>query len=165
MTDKMTKWGIGPKFTFYALIYCLIMFGLTVYLDPLLKITKTLSISYRSLALIGIILILLGVPFYLSSLITVMRAFKEGRLVTNGVYGMCRHPVYAAWVVFFVPGIALFMDSWALLSAPFIMYLTARTLVAKEDVYLIKTFGQEYLRYKQRVPAFLPYGWLKRKNT
>ena len=150
MTNKMTKWGVGPKFTVYASIYCLIMFGLTIYLDPLLKITKTLSISYQSLELIGIILIVLGVPFYLSSLISVMRGFKEGRLVTNGVYGMCRHPVYGVWVVFFVPSIALLMDSWALLSAPFIMYLMARTLVAKEDYYLTETFGQEYLAYKKR---------------
>jgi len=50
----------------------------------------------------------------------------------------------------FVPSIALLMDSWALLSAPFIMYLMARTLVAKEDYYLTETFGQEYLAYKKR---------------
>ena len=165
MTDKMTKWGVGPRFTFYAFIYCMIMFGLTIYLDPLLEITKTLGISYHSLVLTGTILILLGLPFYLSSLTTVMRAFKEGTLVTNGVYGMCRHPVYAAWMVFFVPGIALFINSWSLMSAPFVMCLIARSLVAKEDVYLEETFGQEYLAYKQQVPAFLPYGWVKRRIT
>ena len=165
MTNKMTKWGVGPKFTIYAVIYCLIMYGLTIYFDPLLRITKTLNLSYPSLVMIGVILIVLGIPFYLSSLISVMRGFKEGRLVTNGVYGMCRHPVYAAWVVFFVPGIALFMDSWAFLSAPFIMYLMARILVAEEDVYLKEIFGQEYVAYEQNVPAFLPYGWIKRKTT
>ena len=165
MTNKMTKWGVGPKFTIYAVIYCLIMYGLTIYFDPLLRITKTLNLPYPSLVMIGVILIVLGIPFYLSSLISVMRGFKEGRLVTNGVYGMCRHPVYAAWVVFFVPGIALFMDSWAFLSAPFIMYLMARILVAEEDVYLKEIFGQEYVAYEQNVPAFLPYGWIKRKTT
>jgi protein-S-isoprenylcysteine O-methyltransferase Ste14 len=45
----------------------------------------------------GIIIILLGIPFYLSSLVSVMRAFKAGRLVTSGVYGMCRHPVQHGW--------------------------------------------------------------------
>lgn len=165
MTNTMTKWGVGPRFTFYAIIYCLIMFGLTIYLDPRLKITSTLEIPYRLLALVGTTLIVFGVPFYLSSLITVMRAYKEGRLVTNGVYSMCRHPVYAAWIVFFVPSIALFINSWALLSSPFIMYLMARTLVAEEDVYLEETFGKDFLAYKQQVPAFLPYGWVKKKTT
>jgi protein-S-isoprenylcysteine O-methyltransferase Ste14 len=42
------------------------------------------------------------------------------------------------------------------------MYFLAAALVTTEDVYLKETFGQEYLVYKQRVPAILPYGWLKR---
>jgi protein-S-isoprenylcysteine O-methyltransferase Ste14 len=165
MVDKMTKWGVGPIFTIYTAMYCVLMFVLTLYLDPILKITNTPGISYQLLELIGTVLVVLGIPFYLSSLSAVMRAFKENRLVTSGVYGMCRHPVYAAWMVFFVPAIALFINSWALLSAPFIMCLVAKALVDKEDVYLEKTFGQEYLAYKQQIPAFLPYGWVKKKGA
>jgi protein-S-isoprenylcysteine O-methyltransferase Ste14 len=159
MTNQMTKWGVGPIFTLYSVIYCILMFGLTVLFDPLFKIT---FVPHHMLVWFGIILILLGIPFYLFSLVSVMRAFKAGRLVTSGVYGMCRHPVYAAWLVFFVPSIALIINSWALLSAPFVMYFLARVLVNKEDVYLEKIFGQEYLAYKENVPAILPYGWLKR---
>ena len=110
---------------------------------------------------IGIVLIFLGIPFYLLALVPVMRAFKTGRLLTSGVYGMCRHPVYAVWLVFFVPGIALLVNSWAVLSAPFVMYFLLRTLVNKEDIYLEETFGQEYVTYKRKVPAILPYGWLR----
>jgi protein-S-isoprenylcysteine O-methyltransferase Ste14 len=161
MTSQMTKWGVGPKFTLYTTIYCLLMFGLTRYFDPLFKIT---FIPYRMLLWFSSILILLGIPFYLFSIVSVMRAFKAGKLVTSGVYGMCRHPVYSAWLVFFVPGIALLINSWALLSAPFVMYLLVRALVKKEDIYLEENFGQEYLSYKHKVPAILPYGWIKR-NT
>jgi protein-S-isoprenylcysteine O-methyltransferase Ste14 len=165
MANTMTKWGVGPKFTIFSFIYCLIMLGLTTYFNPFLKITKSRAISYQGLELIGAVLIVLGIPFYLFAIVSVMRAFKEGQLVTTGVYGMCRHPVYAAWVVFFVPSIALFFDSWVLLSAPFIMYLIARALVAKEDVYLEEAFGPEYLAYKKQVPAFIPYGWMKKKRS
>jgi protein-S-isoprenylcysteine O-methyltransferase Ste14 len=161
MGNQMTEWGVGPKFTIYSVIYGVLMFGLTVYFKPLFQITL---VPHEILVWIGIILIVLGIPFYLFSLVPVMRAFKAGQLITSGVYGMCRHPVYAAWLLFFVPALALFMDSWALLSVPFVMYLIARTLVTNEDIYLEKTFGQEYMIYKQNVPAFLPYGWLKR-NT
>lgn len=161
MTRQMTKWGVGPKFTLYSAIYCILMFGLTIYFDPLFKIT---FIPYRMLIWFSIILILLGIPFYLFSLVSVMRAFKAGKLVTSGVYGMCRHPVYSAWLVFFVPSFALLINSWALLSAPFVMYLLVRALVNKEDIYLEENFGQEYLSYKHKVPAILPYGWIKRKT-
>ena len=157
----MTKWGAGPKFALYSAIYCLLMFGLTRYLDPLFKITL---VAYRMLVWIGLILIALGVPFYLFSAVSVMRAFKAGRLVTGGAYGMCRHPVYSAWLVFLVPGIALLINSWAFLTAPFVMYLILRALVKEEEIYLEETFGQEYLAYKEDVPAVLPYGWLKRRT-
>ncbi|MRR14275.1 isoprenylcysteine carboxylmethyltransferase family protein [archaeon] len=138
------------------------MFWLTMSLDPLFSITASFRIPYLVLVWAGIILIASGVPFYLASIIPVMRAFKEKRLVTGGVYGMCRHPVYAAWLLFFVPATALLTDSWAFLSAPLVMYGIARALVPEEDAYLEETFGQEYLRYKQDVPAFMPYGHMKK---
>jgi protein-S-isoprenylcysteine O-methyltransferase Ste14 len=159
MTNQMTKWGVGPKFFLYSATYGVLMVVLGKYFGPLFSIT---FIPYSVLAGIGIILIILGIPFYLFSIVPVMRAFKAGQLVTSGVYGMCRHPVYEVWVVFIVPGITLLLNSWAALSAPFVMYFFLRALVKKEDIYLEKTFGQEYVAYKQKVPAILPYGWLKK---
>jgi protein-S-isoprenylcysteine O-methyltransferase Ste14 len=154
----MTRWGVGPRFALYSVIYCGLMFWLTRYFDPRFKIT---FVPHRMLVWIGLILMVVGIPFYLFSLVSVMRAFNAGRLVTRGAYGMCRHPVYAAWVVFLVPGLALLLNSWALLTAPFVMYFLARTLVHKEELYLEGKFCQEYLAYKQKVPAILPVGGLK----
>jgi protein-S-isoprenylcysteine O-methyltransferase Ste14 len=34
-------------------------------------------------------------------------------------------------------------------------------LVKEEDQYLEKTFGEEYLAYRKKVPAVLPIGWLR----
>jgi len=162
MTDAMTKWGVGPRFTRYFIIYGVLMYALTWYLDPIFTIT---FVQYRTLAAAGTVLVCLGIPFYLSSIVSVMRAFRAGELVTGGVYGMCRHPVYAAWLVFFVPGIALLLKSWLLLSAPVVMYFVAKGLVREEDAYLEKTFGQAYLAYKDRVPSMLPYGWFRNKGS
>ncbi|MGO9146064.1 MAG: methyltransferase family protein [Desulfomonilia bacterium] len=158
MTNEMTKWGVGPKFSLYSAVYCVFILVLTAQLNPFFRMT---FVPYPLLASIGIILILTGIPFYILSLVTVMRAFKAGRLVTGGVYGMCRHPVYAAWVIFFVPGIVFLINSWIGFSAPVVMYLILRTLVKEEDGYLERTFGAEYLAYKGRVPAVLPIGWLR----
>ncbi len=156
----MTKWGVGPTLAFYSAIYCIMMYGLTLLFDPFFRITLT---HKKILVWMGLAFIfILGIPFLISSAVPVMRAFKDGRLVTTGVYSMCRHPIYAAWLIFFFPGIALIANSLALLSTSFVMYFVAGMLVKKEDVYLEKTFGQAYLAYKKRVPAILPYGWLKK---
>jgi len=157
----MTKWGVGPKFFIYSVIYSFLIIAVTVYFYPLFKMT---FIPYGILASIGVILILTGLPFYIISLVSVMRAFKAGHLVTDGVYGMCRHPIYAAWVIFFVPGIVLLINSWIGFSISVVMYFLLQMLVKEEDQYLEKSFGKEYLAYRKKVPAVLPIGWIKKEG-
>jgi len=158
MPKEMTKWGVGPKFFVYSVLYGVLIIAATIYFYPLFQIS---FIPYRILASVGAILILTGIPFYVTSLVSVMRAFKEGHLVTDGVYGMCRHPIYSAWVIFFVPGLALLINSWVGFTISVVMYFLLKTLVKEEDQYLEKTFGEEYLAYRKKVPAVLPIGWLR----
>jgi protein-S-isoprenylcysteine O-methyltransferase Ste14 len=157
MPKEMTKWGVGPRFLIYSVLYGVPIIAATIYFYPLFQISV---IPYHILASVGAILILIGIPFYIISLVSVMRAFKAGHLVTNGVYGMCRHPIYSAWVVFFVPGIVLLINTWIGFSVPVVMYFILQALVKEEDQYLEKTFGEEYLAYKRKIPAVLPIGWL-----
>lgn len=161
MARRMTEFGAGPRFAALSAIYCLFMLLLTRYFPKVFLI----NVIPRSASIVsGTVLILVGIPFYFLSLFRVIRAFKAKQLLTRGTFAMCRHPVYGAWIVFFVPGIALLMNSWALLSAAVVMYLIAAVFVKSEDAYLEETFGGEYLSYRQRVPAIFPYGWFKRST-
>ena len=85
-------------------------------------------------------------------------------LVTDGIYRCCRHPLYASWVVFIVPGIVFLVNSWIGLTIPIFMYFVLRILVRKEEIYLASVFGSEYSDYKKRVPCILPYGMLGLKD-
>lgn len=85
------------------------------------------------------------------------------KLATDGVFRCCRHPVYASFVVFLVPGIFLILNSWLGLTTPIFMYTILCILVRKEEKYLENVFGVEYVEYKKRVPIILPYGCLKPK--
>lgn len=158
MTKKMTFWGIGPKYTILSLLYCSLTVGLSMYFNPFFKIPY---IPDHILAMIGTFLILIGIPFYIISIVTIKRAFQAGRLLTDGPFGMCRHPVYSAWIVFFVPGIMLLINTWIGLSAPLAMYVFILLLVKEEEIYLERVFGDDYLAYKERIPLALPIGWLK----
>lgn len=155
---KMTHWGVGPRLFGYMLPYGIVVIWLSIVLNPLFAMS---FFPYRMLTMTGIALILAGVPFYVISLSTVMRAFKEGKLVTSGVYGACRHPVYASWIVFFIPAIAFFLNNWFVLSTGVVMYFFLKMLVKDEDRYLEETYGDEYLAYRKRVPPVLPLGKLK----
>lgn len=161
MTNKMTFWGVGPKYGLFSASYCILIVTLSKYFDPFFKIH---FVPYSVLATVAAILILIGIPFYIVSLVTIKRAFEAGRLVSEKTFGMCRHPVYSAWIIFFVPGIMFLMNTWLGLSASLVMYLLLLVLVKKEEEYLESVFGNEYLAYKKRVPTVLPVGWLKSKK-
>ena len=158
MTNKMTLRGVGPKFAALSAVYGLATVLISRYFDPLFQIG---IVPYWILLMPGILLILIGVPFLIIAALTVARAYNSDKLVTDGIYKFCRHPLYAAWVVFIVPGIVLLVNSWIGLTIPIFMYFMLRILVREEEVYMESVFGSEYLEYKKNVPCILPVGWIK----
>ncbi|HTZ20662.1 MAG TPA: isoprenylcysteine carboxylmethyltransferase family protein [Opitutaceae bacterium] len=157
MTKPMTRWGVGPLWALISLLYGIAANHIT-QLSPALRIPDTL---YPALTYLGIFLIVLGLPYYFLSARAVMRAFSAGELVTKGVYGLCRHPLYGSWIVFIVPGIELLLHSWFGLTTSLAMYAALRVLAKREEECLVEKFGDRYLQYKARVPFVLPVGWLK----
>lgn len=151
----MSRWGIGLIFTFLSIAYSIIIFSLDRLFYPLFQIEIVPSIV---LIIPGILLIVAGIPFFIISVIKISRAYNANTLVTNGIFRCCRHPLYASWTVFIVPGIILLSKSWIGLTIPIFMYFLLLILVKKEENYLIRIFGSEYLEYKRRVPCILPYG-------
>jgi protein-S-isoprenylcysteine O-methyltransferase Ste14 len=91
----MTRLGVGARFT--VLTVCL-LFVLTGVRPIRPAVFRVESVSYHVLVVLAPVLIAIGVPFYVSGVLAVMKAFNEGRLCTTGVFGCCRHPGYASWV-------------------------------------------------------------------
>lgn len=158
MEEKMSRWGIGPIFTILSIGYGIIVLVINRYFHPVFQIGFVPS---WLMPVIGIALIVIGVPFFIISVKTVTRAYNADELVTNGIFRCCRHPLYASWVVFIVPGIVFWVNSWIGLTIPIFMYLILRKLVKKEEIYLESVFGSEYIDYKRKVPCILPYGLMK----
>jgi protein-S-isoprenylcysteine O-methyltransferase Ste14 len=157
---KLTRWGVGLKLAFFSVLYSLIIVALHLYYGEKLRIY---AIPYWILATVGVALTAIGLIFLVAARKKIKRAFDTGTLCTIGVYSMCRHPVYASWVILIVPGLVLLSDSWAGLTIPLVMYVILRILVSKEEQSLDQKFGDEFRSYKKKVPAVLPLGWLKRK--
>lgn len=76
-------------------------------------------------------------------------------LIDSGVYDYVRHPRYAALIAGSFGNFLL--TGYELLLAAFCV-TTAATIVATrlEERELIEHFGLEYIRYRDRVPAFVP---------
>jgi len=158
MEKKMSRWGTGPVFFSLSLGYGLIMVVLSRHFYPVFEIN---ILPHRFLTILGILMIAVGVPFWIISVKSVMRAYNADKLVTEGIYRYCRHPLYASWTVFIIPGVVLLLKSWIGLTTPIFMYIILRMLVNKEEIYLESVFGSEYLHYRQKIPCILPIGFLK----
>ena len=158
MGEKMSRWGIGPVFASLSIGYGMVMVAISRYFGPMFQID---FVPYWLMSILGILLIVFGAVFFIISVKTVMRAYNADKLVTDGIFRCCRHPLYASWSVFIVPGIVLLQNSWLGLTTPIFMCFLLRKLVKKEEVYLESVFGNEYRDYQSKVPCILPYGLIK----
>jgi len=72
-------------------------------------------------------------------------------IVTTGPYAIIRHPQYLSFILLST-GISLLHQTWiSLLLTGFIILLTY-FWTFHEDKILIRKFGDEYIKYKERVP-------------
>lgn len=105
--------------------------------------------------LLGGLFVLFGIWLLIEGWREVYRVSREGRLATDGLYGVVRHPQYLGiFLALFgqlihwptIPTLALF---------PIIVWAYVR-LARKEEAKLIEQFGDEYRAYQRRVPMFFP---------
>lgn len=83
-------------------------------------------------------------------------AKKESRLVTEGPFSIVRHPTYLAHTLMF-SGVFLITGVTAVAVITFADFiLITMVIIPLEDRELINRFGDEYKRYKERVPGFIP---------
>ena len=76
-------------------------------------------------------------------------------LVQDGPFRYSRNPGYLSLVMLYA-GIAILRNAlWAILFMPLLLLITQRELIEREERYLERTFGEEYLAYKRRVRRWL----------
>lgn len=153
MNRIMTRWGIGRIFAGISGVYALLILALNQIYFPALRFTLFAPIVNLT---IGVLLIAIGAPLFLIPAFTIDDYFYKGKLCTTGVYACVRHPIYAAWISWIVPGIVLIRGSILGISVPIVMYLVFRILIVKEEEYLAEEFGEEYQEYRRRVGAVFP---------
>ncbi|MFZ5857431.1 MAG: methyltransferase family protein [Chloroflexota bacterium] len=108
--------------------------------------------------LIGAGLAIRGVLAFGVDNITMLYVYfpEDGRIVDSNIYSVLRHPVYAG-VLRVVIGLGLLNGNANALAfiilLPLLVFSWLRLVEEKE---LIERFGQSYLDYRARVPAFWP---------
>ena len=73
------------------------------------------------------------------------------RLTTDGPFRYTRNPGYLCLAMIYA-GIAVLWNAlWAILLLPLVLFVVQREVIGREERYLERTFGEEYLDYKTKV--------------
>jgi len=84
------------------------------------------------------------------------RILKGHELITDGPYGIVRNPIYLGMFGLLVAtGLAL-SSWWAQLGAVVVFLIGNRIRIGAEEKLLRESFGSQFVKYAERVPAFMP---------
>lgn len=75
----------------------------------------------------------------------------SNQIVSSGIYRYTRNPMYLGMALAYL-GLALWLrSSWAIILLPVTILVIRTQVIAREERYLAKKFGDEYLAYKADV--------------
>ena len=112
--------------------------------------------------ILGAIFFVAGLALNIAGFVTQKRAGTDpipfnpsSRIVAHGPYRFSRNPMYiglALWTL----GLAFLVDcAWMLLAVPIGLVVIDGLVITREERYLERKFGEEYLSYKRRVRRWI----------
>ncbi|MFL0252873.1 methyltransferase family protein [Clostridium neuense] len=102
---------------------------------------------------IGIIIYSLGIILYVVSMINYSKPKING-INLNGLYRVSRNPMYIAYFIYFL-GCVFLTQSWILLVLLICFQISAHWIILSEERWCIKKFGEEYIKYMNRVRRYI----------
>jgi protein-S-isoprenylcysteine O-methyltransferase Ste14 len=76
-------------------------------------------------------------------------------IVSDGVFRLTRNPLYLSLTLLYIGFSLIFSALWALLLLLPLLVIVQIGVIQREEVYLERKFGDEYLRYKAQVRRWL----------
>jgi protein-S-isoprenylcysteine O-methyltransferase Ste14 len=111
--------------------------------------------------IIGLILLITSFIFFISAQIALGNSWRlgidrqhPGRLVTEGIYSISRHPIYLFFDLYFL-SIFLLNSNIVFLIFTVIISIILHLLILSEEKYMIEFYGAVYKKYKIEVKRYL----------
>jgi len=109
----------------------------------------------------GLLIILIGLVFFVSSMITMKNSWRVGidkntktELITNGLYRYSRNPAFVGFNLMFMGLFITFPNMLSLLIC-IMNILSIHNLILQEEKHLESMLKDEYLIYRNTTPRYL----------
>ena len=110
----------------------------------------------------GVFLILAGIGIIFAAIIKMRRAATNVEpwkpttaIIDNGVYGISRNPIYLAMTLIYTGVSFAFNSFWFLPPLVIVLIVMHFGVILREEKYLERKFGADYLNYKNRVRRWI----------
>ena len=139
----------------YFFVSLMVMIALH-YLAPIhLLLSTPLRYAGGALVVAGICVVAVAANAFSRVGTPVVPFEKSTVVVTNGLFRFSRNPMYLGMVMVLV-GVALLLGSTtAFVPIPIFVWLIQYQFIFREEVFLEKLFGEEYLAYRNKVRRWL----------
>jgi len=154
MKTPMTLSGVGPKLGLLCLPYIILSLIVMVKYPEFFNL-RFLDFSW--VKVLAFVWLGMGMIFWISSAVSFLRHFKEGKLITRGPFGLCRNPIYSSIIVFIIPSLALVFHSGLLFSISLVLYIGFKISIHGESHVLRRNFGEEYEKYEKSANEIIPF--------
>ena len=110
----------------------------------------------------GILLVATGITTILPALVkfyqtknTLITIKPAHSLQTSGIYSISRNPMYLGLLILYL-GIACFKGNlWTFILIPVLVLVITHFVILKEEAYLGRTFGVDYVEYQKKVRRWI----------
>ncbi len=104
---------------------------------------------------VGVIILVAGGVHFFRAKTNIQPHKPSSNLIQSGLYRFSRNPIYVAGLLLQL-GIALLINNlWIVLFVPVSKFVFDRYIIAREEAYLERAFGEVYLDYKRAVRRWL----------
>ena len=154
--EHLPIFGVGPLIVVFQIAVAL--FGIVLSSLGYFEFGRIVVLDIP-LKIIGVGLVLFGVCLYLLAAFhsKVYDGITQNKLVTTGVYGIVRNPIYSAFLLA-CTGAVCIANNLVLLVAPVLGWIFM-TIVLKlsEEKWLKNLYGDEYVQYCKKVNRCIPW--------
>lgn len=153
--EHLPIFGVGPIIILPQIIITIIGVILT---EKGILLDWSFGILKIPLLILGVASVVCGILMFYGAVFKarIDRKIKENTLVTDGVYGIVRNPIYSAYYLVCL-GVVLIENNYILFLVPILGYVYM-TIILKntEEKWLYTLYGEKYKEYCDKVNRCIP---------
>ena len=102
---------------------------------------------------IGLFFVVIGLIFTFIAFDNYASTPSDEPIITKGLYKISRNPIYFFISMTFI-GISIASASWIMFLILVLYFYIVHKIILAEERYLLKTYGESYGEYKEKVPRY-----------